>query len=129
MNVNITPPIVLTLSSAKLLSEDAVSKIGVIEFQLLGQPCRIVIDQSLYSYDTTLHVGQRVKLTTAFSNFDVNSAGVLQAIIIDSTQDMADVLFDTIFPVQVFQADVVETQVPGTITVLFRIPFSYLEAA
>jgi hypothetical protein len=127
MNVNIVPPIALTLSSAKLFSED--TTIGVIEFQLLGQPCRLVIDKSLYTYDTTLHVGDRVKLNTTFSSFAINSEGVLQEIIIDSTQDMADVLFDKIYPVQVFQANVVETQTLGTVSVLFRVPFSYLEAA
>jgi hypothetical protein len=127
MNVNLTVPISIILNSAKLFSEE--DNVGVIEFQLLGQPCRLVIPKTDYTYDTTLQVGDRVKLNTAYSSFGIGSEGILQEIIIDSTQDKADVLFDKIIPAQVFQADVVETSVPGDISVLFRVPFSYLEAA
>jgi hypothetical protein len=128
MNVNLKTPISITLTSAKLFSEG--DGVGVIEFQLLvGQPARLVIPTTDYLYDTALHVGDRVKLNTPYSSFGVGSEGVLQEIIIDSTQDMADVLFDKILPVQVFQADVVETSAPGDISIMFRVPFSYLEAA
>ena len=124
MNVRLIPPITITLDSAKLLLEDSLT--GIVEFQINEQPQRLVLTYGSYIWDTTFASGDRVRLIESFGTFGLNSSGILQEIIIDTTDDKADVLFDTIYPNQVFSADVVET-LSGNISILFRVPLRILE--
>lgn len=117
MNVTITPPITLNLSSAKIITEDA--ETGTIMFKIEEQPVMVVLSHGRYAYDSAILVGDRVKVIRAFGAFGLNSEGVVQEIIIDSTNDTADVLFDKVYPNTVFSADVVEAN-SGIISVLFR---------
>jgi len=125
MDVILNPPIDITLSSAKLVLENADDGVGVIEFQIYEQPVRIVVSSSAYSWDTIFSVGDRVKLTSEYSTLGANSEGELKEIIIDSTEDKADVLFDKIYPDQSFDDEHNEVQ-STTISLLFRVPLNLL---
>jgi hypothetical protein len=126
MNVIFNTPLVLTLSSAKLLLED--TGFGTIQFKFLDQPMTLSVTSSSYHYDTVFNVGDRVKLIHEISYFGINSEGILQAIILDPTDDKADVLFDTIYPNNTITTDnntVLGIQ-SGTVSVLFRVSLNTL---
>lgn len=124
MNVILTNPISVLISSAKLVVED--SGRGTIEFTLLDQPVRLNILSSDYTYDIIPVVGDRVKLIENFGSFSIGSTGVLQKIIPDYTEDRAVVLFDTIYPDQIITP--VEAHINSTITsLLVELPLRIIE--
>ena len=98
---------------------------GTIEFQILGQPVRLSVDSTGYSYDTLFVVGNRVKIIVPYSSFGLNSEGVLKSIIIDDTQDMGVVWFDIVYPDQEVGTEVeVKT---GTVSMVGTVPLSCLQ--
>jgi hypothetical protein len=124
MNVTLTSPISISLSTAKLVVEDG--DLGTIEFKLFDQPVRLLVNKTDYTYDVTIAVGDRVKLIQAFSNFAIDSSGVVQKITPDYTEDKISVLFDSIIPDQVVQP--VEAHIISThATLLVELPLSYVE--
>jgi hypothetical protein len=126
MNVILNTPLNITLTSALLVQEG--EGVGTLQFQIMEQPVTLVFTSTDYTYDTPFSVGDRVRLTQAFSYFGVGSEGVLQAIIIDPTDDKADVFFDTIYPDQNFQTDRDTIDVlSADISLKFRVPLNFLE--
>jgi len=125
MDVIFNNPINITLSSAKLVLENAEDGVGIVEFQIFEQPCRLVITSTEYYWDTIFSVGDRVRLTDTFGALETNSEGELKEIIIDPTEDKADVLFDTIYPDQSFDDEHNEVQ-SSDISLLFRVPLNLL---
>jgi len=124
MNVILNTPLNFTISSAKLVVED--DGRGTIEFTLLDQPVRLNLASTDYVYDTIFAVNDRVKLLQSFGQFDINTTGTLIGIIADDTEDLADVLFDTIFPDQIFKP--VEAHVIlQALSLLVRVPLRYLQ--
>ena len=125
MYVIFNNPITIILTSAKLVLENDEDGVGTVEFQIYDQPCRLVVTSSEYTWDTIFSIGDRVKLTDTFSALGTNSEGVLKEIIIDPTEDKADVLFDKIYPDQIFSNE--ENHVQSTdISLLFRVPLNLL---
>ena len=125
MYVIFNNPITIILTSAKLVLENDEDGVGTVEFQIYDQPCRLVVTSSEYTWDTIFSIGDRVKLTDTFSALGINSEGVLKEIIIDPTEDKADVLFDKIYPDQIFSNE--ENHVQSTdISLLFRVPLNLL---
>lgn len=126
MYVILNSPITIIVTTAKLVLENVEDGVGTIEFQIMEQPCRLVVTTAGYYYDTVFSVGDRVKLKEAFGALGIDSEGTLKEIIIDMTEDKADVLFDTIYPNQEIydEHNVVSS---GNISLLFRVPLSYLE--
>lgn len=124
MNVILNTPIQVTLSSAFLVQES--DGLGTLQFQIEEYPFTMAISTSAYTYDTEFAVGDRVRLLGQFGAFGPYSEGVLQEIIIDSTEDQGDVLFDTVYPDQTFNdrntIDVTNTDV----SVLVRVPLRIL---
>ena len=123
MDVILNTPINITLSSAKLVVEDG--GYGTIQFTIFDQPCCIVITSYGYVYDTIFSEGDRVRLFLAFGSLGIGSEGILQKIIIDPTDDKAEVLFDIIVPNQSFfdETNVVQS---GVISLLFTVPLANL---
>lgn len=124
MNVNLITPISVTISSAKLLLESEGS--GTVEFKILDQPQRLSLLSTEYTYDTVFTIGCRVKVILAYGYFGLNSEGELKRIIIDSTNDMAEVYFDNIFPNGDFTADV-DVNMTGVVSVIATIPLANLQ--
>ena len=124
MNVILNTPLSFTISSAKLVVEDEGR--GTIEFTLLDQPVRLNLSSTDYDYDTIFAVNDRVKLLQSFGQFDINTTGTLIGIIADDTEDLADVLFDVIFPDQIYKP--VEAHVISqALSLLVRVPLRYLQ--
>lgn len=124
MNVILTEPIVISISSAKLVVEDSAR--GTIEVSVLEQPVRLNIESTSYTYDIDIAIHDRVRLVEAFGAFALNSKGVVTQIIPDYTEDRAKVLFDEIYPDQTLSC--VEAQVTTTIpTILVEVPLKILE--
>jgi len=124
MNVILNTPLSFTISSAKLVVEDEGR--GTIEFTLLDQPVRLNLSSTDYVYDTIFAVNDRVKLLQSFGQFDINTTGTLIGIIADDTEDLADVLFDVIFPDQIYKP--VEAHVISqALSLLVRVPLRYLQ--
>lgn len=124
MNVIITEPITIIVSSAKLVVED--SGRGTIEFMVLGQPVRLNIESTQYVYDIEIEIGDRVRLTEPYSAFAENSSGVVKEIIIDRTVDKAKIWFDQIYPDQAIES--VEAHVvTSDVSVFTEVPISILE--
>jgi len=126
MDVILTPPINIILSSAKLVVENEEDGVGTITFTIFDQPCCIVITSSSYVYDTIFSEGDRVRLSEDYGSLGAGTEGVLQKIIIDSTDDKAEVLFDYVVPNQSFfdETNVVQS---GQISLLFTVPLGSLE--
>ena len=124
MNVILNTPIVVTLTSGFLVSEE--DGVGTIQFTIEEQPVTLSLTDTYYTYDTPFSAGDRVKLIEAYSSLGINSEGVLQGIVIDSTDDKGDVLFDTIYPDQRFGPTHVEV-VLADVTSLVRVPLRLLE--
>ncbi|MDD5650199.1 MAG: hypothetical protein PHF86_07285 [Candidatus Nanoarchaeia archaeon] len=124
MNVLITDPITISISSAKLIVED--NNRGTIEFVILDQPARINIESSKYTYDIDINVDDRVQLKESFSSFNVGSKGVVKEIIPDNTEDRAKVLFDEIMPDQ--DIDLINVSINMTRPkILIELPLKILE--
>jgi hypothetical protein len=124
MDVTLTDPINISISSAKLVVED--SGTGTIEFTVLGQPVRLNIDSTSYTYDIDIAIDDRVQLIEAFGALAIGSKGIVQEIVPDYTEDKIKVLFDEIFPDQIL--DPAETHVVTTIpTVFIELPLSIVE--
>lgn len=125
MNVNLVNPIAISLSSAKLVVEDCGS--GTIEFALYGQPVRLNIATTAYTYDINVAVNDRIVLIQNFGALNAGSQGVIKKIIPRETCDMADVLFDQIFPDQVIkepsQADVNS----AVVSIFVRVPLNIVQ--
>lgn len=125
MYVILNSPISVVVTTAKLLLENAEDGVGTIEFQILEQPARLVITSTNYYYDTVFSVGDRVKLNDDYGALGIDSEGTLKEIIIDMTEDKADVHFDTIYPNQEFD-DEHNVVMSGDISLLFRVPLDKL---
>jgi len=122
MNVILNNPINVVLSSGFLASEG--NGVGTVQFRIEEQPIALVITTSDYTYDTPFSIGDRVKLIEGYGSFAVNSEGVIKDIIIDSTDDKASVLFDTVFPDQVygpFDIEVVSSKITSLLVVPLRL--------
>jgi hypothetical protein len=126
MNANFITPISMTLTSAKLVDENAEDGVGTIEFQISEQPVRIVVSTSSYTYDTTLVVGQRVTLINDYGSFGKGSSGILQSIEVDRTTDRGEVLFDNIVPNQDLFGDLVVNVLQTIVSLEYTVPLSYL---
>ena len=124
MNVILNTPIPITLQSALLIQES--DGFGTLQFRILEQPVTLSFTSSDYHYDTIFQEGDRVKLIHAFGSFAIDSEGILQKIIIDVTQDAADVYFDTIYPNLIFSTTQIVDVQAGDVSVLVRVPLSYL---
>jgi hypothetical protein len=96
MNVNLTPPITVILDSGFLVSEG--DGVGTIQFKIQDQPVSLVFPTSAYTWDTVFAIGDRVKVNTSYGAFGQNSEGILNSILIDSTDDKGIVYFDLIVP-------------------------------
>ena len=126
MYVNLNTPINITLHSALLIQES--EGVGTLQFQILGQPVSLVFTSTEYTYDTPFAVGDRVRLIEAYSLFGVGSEGILEEIIIDPTDDKANVLFDKVIPDQRFQTDRDTINVASSdVSILFKVPLNFLE--
>lgn len=126
MDVVLTHPINITLSSALLVLENKEDAIGVIEFKIFDQPCRLILTYGSYHYDTNLQIGDRVRLIQNYSNLTIGSEGYLRAININYLQDNATVDFCLINPDQSILRN--DSKVLGTdIYISYDIPISYLE--
>lgn len=126
MNVNLNNPITITLQSAFLVQES--DGLGTLQFRILDQPVSLVFSTSEYTYDTPFNIGDRVSLIDAHGYFGVGSEGIIQNIIIDSTDDKADVFFDKVIPDQQFVTDQDLTKVSNTqISLQFRVSLSNLQ--
>lgn len=100
--------------------------IGTVQFRIEEQPVTLAITSSEYVYDTIFSIGDRVKLTEEYASLGVDSEGVLQSIIIDSTDDKGDVLFDKIYPDMTYGP--VDIEIVSTdVTSLVRVPLRLLE--
>jgi len=126
VNVNLNNPITITLQSAFLVQES--DGLGTLQFRILDQPVSLVFSTSEYTYDTPFNIGDRVSLIDAHGYFGVGSEGIIQNIIIDSTDDKADVFFDKVIPDQQFVTDQDLTKVSNTqISLQFRVSLSNLQ--
>lgn len=96
MNVNLNPPINITLDSGFLVTEG--SGVGTIQFKIQDQPVCLVFPTSAYTWNTVFSIGDRVRVNTSYGAFGQNSEGTLNSILIDSTDDKAIVYFDLIIP-------------------------------
>jgi len=124
MNVILNTPITVILTSGFLVSEG--DGIGTVQFRIQEQPVTLAITSSEYTYDTIFSVGDRVKLTEEYASLAADSEGVIKSIIIDSTDDKADVLFDKIYPDMEYGP--VDVEVVSTdVTSLVRVPLRLLE--
>ncbi|MDD5650104.1 MAG: hypothetical protein PHF86_06775 [Candidatus Nanoarchaeia archaeon] len=124
MDVILTDPISITVSSAKLVIED--SSRGTIEFTVLDQPVRLNIESTSYVYDIEIVIGDRVRLTEPFSAFAENSNGIVKEIIPDRTEDKAKVWFDRIYPNQ--SVENVEAHIDTTVvSIMAEVPIRILE--
>lgn len=124
MNVVLTEPIVISISSAKLVLEEGST--GTIEFTYLDQPLRLNIESTSYAYDIEIAVNDRVQLVESYSSLAANSKGIVQEIIPNVTEDRAKVLFDEIYPDQVINS--IETHViTANPSVLVELPLGILE--
>jgi hypothetical protein len=123
MNVSLNQTFQVTLSSGFLVSEG--DGIGTIQFKIQEQPVTLAITSSNYSYNTPFVIGNRVKLIESFGSLGVNSEGILNQIIIDSTDDKCDVFFDTIYPDQNYGPVHIEVK-SSIITSLYRVPLRIL---
>jgi hypothetical protein len=125
VNVNLVNPIAISLTSAKLVVEDCGS--GTIEFTLYGQPVRLNIANTAYTYDINIAVGDRAILIQNFGALNAGSQGVVKKIIPGYTCDTVDILFDQIFPDQVIcepsQADVNST----VVSIFVRVPLNIVQ--
>jgi hypothetical protein len=124
MNVNITTPISITISTAKLVAED--SGQGTIEFSLLGQPVRLYISSNDYTYITNVNVGDRVKLIENFAGLNINSNGIVNQIIADPAEDQAIVNFDQIYPdgeLNPIDVNIISTKP----TVTIQVPMEFIQ--
>jgi hypothetical protein len=124
MNVNLTSPISIDVTTAKLIVEDGNQ--GTIEFTLLGQPVRLYIASSDYSYITNIVVGDRIILLQSFGGFDINSSGIVQAIIPSITDDQVTVCFDQVYPdkiVDPVQANIVSSKP----TIFMQVPLRLIQ--
>ena len=101
MNVNLTNPIAINVNMAKLIVED--NGQSAIEFTLLGQPVRLYISSTDYSYITDINIGDRVKLIENFAGLGINSNGIVSEIIPDVSDDQILVLFDQVFPDEILE--------------------------
>jgi hypothetical protein len=127
MNVILTTPISITVSSAQLVVED--SGTGTIEFALLGQPVRLNILSTDYTFDINIEINDRVQLIQNFGALNTGSRGVVKQIIPSTSQDTALVLFDQIYPDQTFnypfeadvQTTVVSLQVQVPLNIIQRV--------
>lgn len=124
MNVNLISPISITVTSAKLVVED--SGTGTIELTILGQPVRLNILSTDYTYDINIAIGDRVQLTSDFGAFHTGSSGIVQKIIPDYTQDTIMVLFDTIFPDQVINP-VDANVILSAVSLLVQVPLNIVQ--
>ena len=124
MNVILNTPINVTLTSGFLISEG--DNIGTVQFRIEEQPIILAITSYQYNYDSQFSIGDRVKLIEPFSSLDINSEGILEQIIIDSTDDKGDVFFDTIYPDQSFGPVHAEVK-SSNLTALVRVPLRMLE--
>jgi len=100
---------------------------GTIEFTLLGQPVRLNVDSTQYTYDININVGDRVKLIQGYSTLAINSSGIVQSIIPDYTQDKAVVLFDQVFPDQVMNYPAEADVTSSTVAISVQLPLEILQ--
>jgi len=126
MNVNLNTPLNINLVSALLIQEG--DGMGTLQFRILEQPVTLVFTTSDYTYDTLFNVGNRVKLTKELGYFGIGSEGVIQEIIIDSTDDKADVYFDKIYPDNKLKTcgDTINI-LSANISLKFRVPLNFLQ--
>lgn len=126
MDVTLTHPINIVLSSAKLIVENKEDGVGTIEFQLFEQPCRLVLTYTEYSYSTTLQIGDRVKIIQNYSNLLIGSEGYVRSINVDYLQDTATIDFYLINPDQTILRT--DTKVlNATMFITYTIPLNYIE--
>jgi len=96
LNVNLVPPITITLSSGFLVSEG--DGVGTVQFRIQEQPVFLALTSTQYVWDTPFAIGDRVRMIQPYSAFGIGSEGILESITIDSTDDKAIVFFDLVVP-------------------------------
>ncbi len=124
MNVILKNPILVSVSSAKLVIEDGGR--GTVEFTILDQPVRLNIESSNYNYDINIVEGDKVRLIEPYGVFDVNSKGVVQKIIPNETEDRVKVLFYEVYPDQVLESVSISVDLTKPL-ILFEVPLRFVE--
>jgi hypothetical protein len=125
MNVSFNEPILISVSSAKLICESEGR--GTVEFTVLDQPVHINIISTSYVYDINFVVNDRVRLKEDFGELQTGSNGIVKSIKPDRTEDIITIYFDKIYPnkdiTNVNKANVNST----VVSIVLDVPLSKIE--